>query len=320
MPNNELICICQCGGTSEPAPENRVYVFHSTDNGEHWTEPVSIYPENGKAVYCTEVFVLNNVIHAFLTTHSGHFLDWECILMISRDNGYTWENSGPPPHFPSFTFIRGMITLKNSNILIPYQFYPVIKEANDRVFKEKGAEGRVEHCNVPYVENGVLISSDSGNSYDRFPAVRFDMEDWIWSEPTIAELSNGTVTMLLRKCGSGYLWRSNSTDGGKTWSEAVKTDIPNPTNKPKLIAIPDGRIALIHTPNNKGIETARYVHRYPLQIWISDDNMNTFRYQKTMTEDPGNYSYADGFYENGHILFTIEKNRKEILFIDHIIE
>ena len=32
-PNGELILVCQCGGTGEPMPENRVYVFHSADGG-----------------------------------------------------------------------------------------------------------------------------------------------------------------------------------------------------------------------------------------------------------------------------------------------
>ena len=45
--NGELLCVCQCGGTYEPAPENRVYAFHSADNGETWSKKESIYPEDG---------------------------------------------------------------------------------------------------------------------------------------------------------------------------------------------------------------------------------------------------------------------------------
>lgn len=35
-----------------------------------------------------------------------------------------------------------------------------------------------------------------------------------------------------------------------------------------------------------------------------------------VTDFPGSYCYPDGFYEEGHILFTIEINRHEILFFD----
>jgi len=316
MPNGELLCVCQSGDTYEPAPGNRVYVFHSKDNGETWTPPESIYPEDGQAVYSTEVMVLDDEIHVFLTVHNGRFVNWSCQVMKSTDNGYTWENTGAPPHFPTYTFFRGMIRLKNGDILIPYQHYPVTQEENDRLLREnKGAW----EANIDFVESGVIISRDGGHTYEKCK-IPVHTKEWAWTEPTIVELTNGMVVMLFRICGSGFLWESRSSDGGKTWSKEVKTDIPNPTNKPKLIAMDDGRIALIHTPNNKGIETKKWTDRYPLQIWISTDDMATWEYKKTVTEFPGNYDYADGFFEDGHILFSIERNRHDILFFDHVAE
>ena len=321
LPNGELVCVCQCGDVREPAPGNRVYFFHSKDDGETWSEKNSIYPEDGNAVYITEVSVYGSVISAYLTTHSGRFLDWKCIVMKSHDNGYTWEKAGEPPHFSGFTFIRGMIEAKNHNILIPYQHYPVTKEENDRVAHSDLEDKTVWATKTPYVEDGVLLSIDNGKTFARFPASKMNMEDgWIWSEPTIVELSDGTITMLLRKCRSGWLWRTDSKDGGKTWNEVYNTNIPNPSNKAKLIKLANNRIALIHTPNNEGMEKGTWAKRFPLQIWISDDDMKTWGYKKTITDFPGNYSYSDGFYENGHIKFTIEHNRHDILFIDHTIE
>ena len=34
--NGELLCVCQCGGVREPDPKNRVFAFHSKDDGETW--------------------------------------------------------------------------------------------------------------------------------------------------------------------------------------------------------------------------------------------------------------------------------------------
>lgn len=320
-PNGELLCVSQCGDVAEPAPGNRVYFFHSKDDGETWSEKTSIYPEDGNAVYITEVSVYEGVINAYLSIHSGRFLDWRCVMLKSYDSGYTWENAGEPPHFPGFTFVRGMIELKNNNILIPYQHYPVTKEENDRVANSDLEDKTVWATNTPYVESGVLINADGGKHYDRFPAAKIGMEDgWIWSEPTIAELSDGTISMLIRICRSGWLWRTDSKDGGKTWSEVYNTNIPNPSNKPKLIKIDDSRIALIHTPNNKGMGNGAWAKRFPLQIWISDDDMKTWNYKKTITDFPGQYSYSDGFYEDGHVKFTIEYNRHDVLFVDHTID
>jgi len=166
----------------------------------------------------------------------------------------------------------------------------------------------------------VLESLDNGKSYEKHIASRMDLsEGWIWSEPTIAELSNGNIAMLLRRYGGfykdgsprpneGLLYRCDSEDGGRTWGDIYKTDIPNPSNKPRLFNLDDGRIALINTPNPS--------KRYPLQLWISDDDMKTWSSKTTLTDFPGSYSYTDGFYENGHIKFVIEHNRHTILYFD----
>ena len=313
--NGELLCICQCGGPSEPHPQNRVYAFHSKDEGKTWSEKESIYPEDGQAVYCTEVSVFGEEITAYLTVHNGRFLDWKCYMARSYDNGYTWENAGTPPYFPEYTFIRGAITAKNNTVFIPYQHYPVTREEHDRILREECDKAVFANPKTPYCESGVLRSTDHRKTFDKCPACRMDMKDgWIWSEPTIAELSDGTIAMLLRKCGSGYLWRCNSSDGGTTWTDCHKTDIPNPTNKPKLIRLDQNRIALLHTPNNDGIATRVYGDRYPLALWISDDDMKTWYSKTVLTTFPGSYSYCDGFYEDGTIKFSVEHNRHTILY------
>jgi len=264
-------------------------------------------------VYCTELTVDGDEITAYLTVHSGRFLDWKCFMMKSFDNGYTWKNFGSPPHFPEYTFIRTPIKASNGAILLPYQTYPVTKEGHDRVLLEE-EDKNIWCAGVPYCESGFLRSLDGGKHYKRHTACQMDMsKGWIWSEPTLAELSDGTIVMLLRRYensieGGGFLYRCDSKDFGVTWSDVYQTDIPNPSNKPRLFQLDKGRIALIHTPNPE--------KRYPLQLWISDDDMKTWGSKTTLADFPGSYSYADGFYEDGHIKFVIEHNRHTILFFD----
>jgi len=250
MPNGELLMVCQCKGPTEPHPDNRVFFFHSGDNGATWSAPKSIYPEDGNAVYQTEVMVHDGVVSVFLTIHTGRFLNWNCIVMKSYDSGYTWENAGAPPHLPTFTFVRGMIVLKNGNLVIPYQHYPISDEINAELVAKLGKTGPVWQSCIDHCENGILLSTDNGKTYSRHLGAKIPMpaDRWVWSEPSVAELSDGTIAMLLRRDGSGCLWRSDSKDGGKSWSEIYATDIPNPTNKAHLVPIPDGRIALLHTP------------------------------------------------------------------------
>ena len=116
--------------------------------------------------------------------------------------------------------------------------------------------------------------------------------------------------MLMRKNGTGWLYRCDSADGGKSWGEYYRTDIPNPSNKPRLIPIDNGRIALFHTPNGKqGV-------RSPYEMWISDDDMKSWSEKIRLTDFPGAFSYTDGFYEDGHVHLVIEHNRHTILYFD----
>jgi len=115
--------------------------------------------------------------------------------------------------------------------------------------------------------------------------------------------------MLTRRDNSGYLYRCDSKDGGKTWDNLRKTEIPNPSNKSLLVNLDDGRIALFNVPNS-------IKYRFPLELWISDDDMKTWKEKIRLTDFPGQYSYSDAFYENGHLHMVIEHNRHSILYFD----
>lgn len=317
MKNGELLLICQCGDVKEPAPDNRVYVFHSQDNGVTWSKPELLIPEDGRTVYLTEVMVLDDVVTVFVTTHNGSFLNWKVELVVSRDCGYHWASEGAPEYFPTFTFYRGMIRLQNGNIVIPYHHYPVSEEENARLF---AANLSWREAQISAVQNGVIISEDGGKTYTLHegPELSFAEEGngrWVWSETTVVETEPNHLVMLMRT-NLGRLYRTDSLDGGHTWCKAQPTDIPNPCNKPKLIALENGHIALIHTPNSQiGMD-----HRNPLSIWFSKDGLNTFYRKHIVTEFPGSFCYPDGFYEHGHILFSIEYNRHDIFLFDHEVE
>ncbi len=76
MPNGELLCVCTCGGTMEPAPENRTYFWHSADEGRTWSSRTLLSDEDRTATYCTELFVFGNRVLAYLCHHTGKFTDW----------------------------------------------------------------------------------------------------------------------------------------------------------------------------------------------------------------------------------------------------
>lgn len=314
MPNGELLLVSQCGDVSEPAPGNRVYVFHSRDEGETWSRPALIREDDGRAVYQTEVTVTGNRVIVYLTLHNGRFVDWVGDRLVSEDCGHTWTSIGPLPGYETYAFPRGGIRLRDGGLMMAVQRYPISAEENDRLRRE----GRmVFDADIDRVENHVLVSRDDGAHWEAFRGPDVPMKGatgrkWVWSEPTILELRDGRIVMLLRVCGTGCLWRSESRDGGHSFTPAEPTDIPNPNNKPKLLRLQDGRIALIHTPNS----TLGFAGRNPLAVWLSEDEMETFSDRRVITDFPGVFCYPDGFSEGGHVLLSIEYNRHDILFVD----
>jgi hypothetical protein len=137
-----------------------------------------------------------------------------------------------------------------------------------------------------------------------------------WAEPSIVELADGTIKMIIRadRLG-GVLYAAESTDGGKTWPEkAVKTDIPNPGSKATLYSLGGDRVALVHNPNPK--------HRSPLSLWISFDGMKTWPYRRVLVAESvdgpkGRLNYPEGFVSKDrkwlHLVF--DNNRHQAVYV-----
>lgn len=312
-PNGELLCMCQCGGVLEPAPDNREYVFHSKDNGKTWSKKERVLEENDVAELGTGLTVNGNEITAYISIHNGGFLFWKSVVLKSFDSGYTWQRQ-PYVGFDKYTLIRNGLATKKGKKMLTYHHFSPTEEQVDQVFFEKKVKN-LAYSGILKNEAGILISDDGEKTWKKSLAYLDDKSTISWMEPTIAELSDGTIAMLMRRERSGWLYRCDSVDGGKTWGEYYQTDIPSPTNKPKLLNLDNGKIALLHTPNGE-LDKYGYGKRFPLELWISSDDMKTFEEKIRLTDFPGEYHYPDAFYEDGHIYMVIEHNRHTILFFD----
>ncbi len=97
-------------------------------------------------------------------------------------------------------------------------------------------------------------------------------------EPTIVELGNGRIYMLMRT-QTGFLYESWSDDGAE-WSKAAPSRFHASTSPPGLLKLPDGRIVLFWNncempPRIDGAGV--YGGRDALHAAISDDDGRTWR-------------------------------------------
>ena len=126
--------------------------------------------------------------------------------------------------------------------------------------------------------------------------------------------------MLIRADRTGCLYRSESIDRARTWTQPVATDIPNPGSKFRLFRLGDGRIVLVHNPNamtkHPNSKHQATCNRNPLALWVSDDDMATWGYQRVLTSFPGMLAYPDGVVDESeeYVHFCIDYNRHDVIY------
>lgn len=310
----DLLLVCTCGGLSEPAAENRTVCFRSNDNGRTWTEKRQICEENGLAHYHTETAVLGDSVRIFISEHNGKFIGWKNYFLESSGKCLIWKKY-PLTELPKYAFVRGMVTLSNKNIVFPYHSYPITEEMEKECLLN---DSYVWKNRIPYIESGLLVSENDGKTFKRKVAFQTSTEQllsmglpgWIWPENTVTEAENGHLIMLFRVDRSGFLWRADSYDYGNHWSVPQVTDIPNPSNKPRLFRSAKGEIILVNTPKSEyGLD-----NRFPLEVWLSKDGMRSWDKKIRVSDFPGAYSYASGFIEDDRLYLAFEFNRHDIYF------
>ena len=108
-----------------------------------------------------------------------------------------------------------------------------------------------------------------------------------------------------------FLYRSESRDGGRTWSAGEPTQFKNPNSAADFIKLSNGHLLLVFNDTNTD-------DRMPLTVAISTDNDQTYPYRRHVINKPGDTAaYPSAIQtQDGriHIVFTSgERDR-----IDHI--
>ncbi len=122
-------------------------------------------------------------------------------------------------------------------------------------------------------------------------------------QPTVIERADGSLVALMRTTGPPHwLLRSTSTDGGRTWSAAATTTLPNPDSAAALVRLASGAVLLAYNPTE--------CRRTPLALALSDDEGETFPHEVALESTEGEYSYpavaqdAEGII---HVVYTWDR-------------
>ena len=98
-------------------------------------------------------------------------------------------------------------------------------------------------------------------------------------QPSVAQIDDNFLVAYSRRGGGygplkdGFLVRSESRDGGHTWSRGADSQFPNPNAATDFTRLRNGHLLLAYNDNNEG-------RRMPLTVAISDDNDQTYKYKR----------------------------------------
>jgi len=298
LPDGSWVMVMLGGGDKEPMPANNLFLSRGKDKGRTWSamEPIRLgikEKDPSRALVPTELTIYRNECWLYFANHDGRFMDWTTWVVKSRDGCKTWSKPEPiHPKIHAATFMRNMIVRGNGELVTPFQHYE----------SAYGPENP---------RNGVMISNDHGRNWTLHGWIRISPDDKYrgFPENNVVELDDGRMVMIIRadRLG-GVLYQAESTDGGRTWSEAKPTTIPNPGSKATIYHLGKQAVAMLHNPNPKV--------RNPLSLWVSFDGMRTWPYQRDLVTTPGRLNYPDGFVskDRKYLHFAYDDNRYKAVY------
>jgi predicted neuraminidase len=329
-PNGDLLCTWLSGTDSEPATDNCVLMSRSSDRGKTWSEPIILIPAGEMAGAITSISTTEDGRLLLFGAHwpsEEHYTVWHYFRMESMDSGMTWSEPVALNFHDNHLAFGGPIRLSNGESLFPAMFFekrgkPLVGPVS--VLSRCSSEE--EALSIPTSEEGtggekfsthlhgcsVLIASHT-DARDLKEHGRIDNRPLGLLEPTCVQLRDGRIVMLMRAEFGGYLWRSESSDNGRTWSDAWQTDIPNPTSLANLIRLEDGRLALLH--NAVGGVVGERSPRDPLSIWISDDELMSWSIRANVIQG-GYLAYPNPVLIDGQLHFAYDHNRRQVRFAE----
>jgi len=279
------------GGSGEYAADTAVYGARLPKGAKRWTRPVVIadtpFRTDGNAVVWQAPDGL--VWLFYLTRYGETWSDSRIKFKISQDGAQTWSDSDMLG-FEKGTMVRAApIVLKNGDYLLPVYH----ETGNDR---EK-------------------VGDDTTSLFFRWIARTGE-----WTEtnrvksrignlqPSVVQITDDYLIAYSRRGGGyegqedGWLVRSESRDGGYTWSEGKDSQFPNPNSAADFIKLHNGHLLLVYNDSK--------LDRMPLTVSISTDNDKTYPYKRNIVDqkkDTAAYPFAiqakDGKI---HILYTSE--------------
>jgi predicted neuraminidase len=276
------------GGAGEYTDDSTVFGSRRRKGENNWSRPQLIKPRprepEGNAVVWQAP---DGKVWVFSVVRPG--ATWSTSRIVYRtstDGAHTWQ--GPfPLTTEAGTMVRGKpIVLKNGDYLLP-------------IYHETGNDPE-------------WVAPDTASLF-----LRYDVKTQHWQEsnrihsrlgnlqPAPAILDGDHLVCYCRRGGNyeprkdGYLVRSESRDGGRTWSPGKETAFPNPNAAVDLLRLANGHLLLVYNDSMN--------ERTPLTAALSTDQDRSYPYRRNLAEGHDDFAYPFAIQTRDseiHVIYT----------------
>jgi alpha-L-rhamnosidase len=269
-------------GSYEKAKDVVILFSRFSQKEKKWSREEILVDTKGFSEGNPVLFVSpENELYLFYATIFGN--EWaEAKLRYrkSKDEGVTWSEDKWLREKPGSMVKNKVVVLKNGEFLIP-----CYDDENGDVF--------------------VLITKD----FEKYQEFKVPSSPGIYIlQPAVIQKEDGTLLMYLRTANK-YIYKSTSSDNGRTWSLPSPTIFPNPNSGIDLLKTRSGNLLLVYNHSS--------IKRTPLNIALSEDEGETWKSNKILEDGPGEFSYPQIIQTSDnliHIVYTYKREK-----IKHVI-
>jgi predicted neuraminidase len=296
LDDGSLACLW-FGGTLEGKSDISIYGSMLAPGADHWSAPVRLSDDPERSEQNPVLFRNGAGQWQLVHTAQPSGNQDECLLRV-RPISVSGEflSPGEPRliDLPLGTFVRGRFVRRTDGAWM----MPVF-----RCIPVPGQRWNGSHDTA-----GVAVSHDDGANW-----TLSDVPGSIGSvHMTIVSLEGERMVAFYRRRQADFVHRSESLDGGVTWSAPQPTDVPNNNSSINVVRLSDGRLAMVCNPASAATSSDRRVSLYdeieagddrpdasggcspiwgvpraPLSLCISRDGGLTWPVRKIIDDSPG---------------------------------
>ncbi len=289
--NNGDLYLVYYGGKGEYANDTAVFGARRKKGETAWSAPRAIARDPFRSVGNGVVWQApDGLLWLFYVIRFGETWSYSRIAAkISTDNGESWSDSSLIA-LEEGMMVRGRpIVLSTGDYLLPVYH----ETGNDRQAVGPDSTSRFLRYDPKakqWAPHGIIRSA-KGNI-----------------QPAPVEIAPGRLIAYCRRGGGygpvtdGFIVRSESNDGGKTWQEGGDSSFPNPNAAVDFIKLRNGHLLLVYNDS--------MTRRTPLTVAISTDGDKSYPHRRNIAEGPGDFAYPVAIQTNDgriHVIFTSDR-------------